>query len=327
MPSIDRPLEELQAYQPPLTMRGDFEEFWATTLAAAQARDVSAVMTRVDYPVPQVQAFDITYAGLGGAPIHAWYLLPSGSPAPSWPVIVHYHGYSGDRGFIHEHLFWILQGFAVLAVDTRGQGGSTGDPGGYEGGSVAGWMTQGLLDPADYYYRAAYTDCVRALDFLGARDEIDAHRMVVTGGSQGGGLSLAVAGLDDRPAVLMADVPFLCHFDRALEISANGPYLELQRYFAKYPAHVDAALRTLTYFDGMNLASRVQAPTLFSVGGWDDVCPPSTVFAAYNQIPAAKEIRVYPFNGHEGGGGYHVTEKIRFARQALQMDEDGKTGP
>jgi cephalosporin-C deacetylase len=320
MPSIDRPLDELRTYRPPLTVEPDFEEFWATTLAAARAREVSPTLARVDYPIPEVRAYDVTFAGFRGAPIRAWYLLPTGAPDTGLPALVHYHGYSGSRGFIHEHLFWVLQGFAVLAVDTRGQGGDTGDPRGYDGGSMAGWMTQGLLDPNDYYYRAAYTDCVRALDFLATRDEIDFHRVAVTGGSQGGGLSLAVAGLDDRPAVLMADVPFLCHFARAIEISANGPYLELQRYLAKYPPHVETALRTLSYFDGMNLAPRVQARTLFSVAGWDDICPPSTVFAAYNHIPAPKEIRVYPYNGHEGGGGYHVTEKIRFVRQALGMD-------
>jgi len=77
----------------------------------------------------------------------------------------------------------------------------------------------------------------------------------------------------------------------------------------------EAVFNTLDYFDGVNFAVRARQPTLFSVGLMDDVCPPSTVFAAYNHWAGDKDMRVYPFNKHEGGGNVQDVEKIKFLRE------------
>jgi len=69
---------------------------------------------------------------------------------------------------------------------------------------------------------------------------------------------------------------------------------------------------TLAYFDGMHFAPRATSPALFSVALMDDTCPPSTVFAAYNQYAGPKEITVWPYNGHEGGETFQSIEKLRF---------------
>jgi cephalosporin-C deacetylase len=68
----------------------------------------------------------------------------------------------------------------------------------------------------------------------------------------------------------------------------------------------------LSYFDGLNFAARAHSPALFSVGLMDDVCPPSTVFAAYNHYSAPKQIRIWPYNQHEGGETFQTIEKIKF---------------
>lgn len=326
MPSIDWPLERLLEYKPPLSREPDFDEFWTSTLDEARALPLNAVVESVDYPIRDVRVQRLSYAGFGGHRIRGLYLRPAGADDQQVPVIICYHGYSGSAGFIHQHLPWVMMGCAVVAVDTRGQGGETGDLGGYSNGTTMGWMTQGVLDPADYYYRRAYTDCVRAVDFACSRDDLDTSRLAVTGGSQGGGLSIAVAGLDPRVRILMPDVPFLCHYERAVEIGAAGPYIELQAFFAKYPQHVAQAMRTLSYFDGMNLAASInpKAHTLWSVGLWDDVCPPSTVFAAYRHCPVPeaegqKQIAVYPYNKHEGGGGAQRERQIAFYSEALRL--------
>ncbi|MBI2301754.1 MAG: acetylxylan esterase, partial [Armatimonadetes bacterium] len=118
----------------------------------------------------------------------------------------------------------------------------------------------------------------------------------------------------------MPDVPYLCHYQRAVDIAAAGPYLELQRYFQVYPHHVEQALRTLSYHDAMNLAAGIapQVRLLCSVGLWDDVCPPSTVYAAFNHAGVErKEMAVYPYNKHEGGGGWHMERKIAFLSECL----------
>jgi cephalosporin-C deacetylase len=92
----------------------------------------------------------------------------------------------------------------------------------------------------------------------------------------------------------------------------TAPYNEITRYCLTHRDKIETAFRTLSYFDGVNLAARARGRTLFSVGLMDTVCPPSTVYAAYNHWGGPKDIRVYPYNQHEGGGDFHTVEKIKF---------------
>jgi cephalosporin-C deacetylase len=114
--------------------------------------------------------------------------------------------------------------------------------------------------------------------------------------------------------VAMPDVPFLCHYRRATEITDAHPYQEIARYLMTHRDKEDAAFNTLSYFDGVNFAARANAQALFSTALMDEICPPSTVFAAYNHYAGPKEIRVWRYNHHEGGAAYQTQEKIRFLR-------------
>jgi cephalosporin-C deacetylase len=125
-------------------------------------------------------------------------------------------------------------------------------------------------------------------------------------------MALAVGGLVPSVAVVMPSVPFLCHYRRATEITDAAPYSEIAHYCRAHRDHIDAAFRTLSYFDGMNFAVRSTARALFSVGLMDEICPPSTVFAAYNHFSGPKDIRVWQFNDHEGGGTYQIVEQVKF---------------
>jgi cephalosporin-C deacetylase len=173
-------------------------------------------------------------------------------------------------------------------------------------------MTQGILDPKTYFYRRVFTDGVRAVEAARSNPQVDASRVALSGGSQGGGITLAVGGLQTNVAATLPDVPFLCHYNRATTIKDSMPYAEIANYCKVHRDKTDQVFRTLTYFDGVNFASRAKAPTLFSVGLMDDICPPSTVYAAYNHYAGEKEIRVYPFNYHEGGGIHHTVEKVNY---------------
>jgi cephalosporin-C deacetylase len=115
----------------------------------------------------------------------------------------------------------------------------------------------------------------------------------------------------------MPDVPYLCHYRRATEITDAHPYQEIARYCLIHRDKVDQVFSTLSYFDGVNFAARAKARALFSVGLMDEICPPSTVYAAYNHYAGPKDIKVYPFNHHEGGGSYQVQEQIRFLAEQL----------
>lgn len=316
-PLFDFPLEKLRDYKPALTRQPDFDAFWAQTLAEVQGPP-GADVRLVDYPASGVQVFDVLYEGFRGARIGGWFIVPQDLAANmSMPAMIFYHGYSGARSDVYQLLPWALQGYAVFSVDVRGQSGYSTDPTPYSIGHVSGWMTQGILDEQEYYYRGAYADCVRAIDFVLAWPGIDKNRIGITGGSQGGGLTLAVAGLDRRPALAIADVPFLCHFERPLDISDAFPYREIANFIRKYPGTHEQVFRTLSYFDGMNLAPDIACPTLVTVGLEDMICPPSTVFAAYNHIAAPKQIDVFRYFAHEVPS-YHAETKFRWANHFMR---------
>jgi cephalosporin-C deacetylase len=107
-------------------------------------------------------------------------------------------------------------------------------------------------------------------------------------------------------------VPFLCHYRRATELVETIPYNEIAIFCSTHRDKIETVFNTLSYFDGVNFASRAQAQALFSVGLMDTICPPSTVYAAYNHYAGPKDIMAYTYNNHEGGGSHHSLEKIRF---------------
>jgi cephalosporin-C deacetylase len=208
-------------------------------------------------------------------------------------------------------------------MDTRGQGsgwgsgGDTPDPVG-SGPATPGFMTRGVLDPHDHYYRRLITDGVRAVDAVRQVEGIDASRVGVAGTSQGGGMAIAVAGLVPDVAAAAPNVPFLCHFRRAVQISDSYPYGEITKYLSVHREHEDAVWRTFSYLDGVSFAARARAAGLFSVALMDATCPPSTVYAAFNRWAGEeKKIDVYPYNGHEGGQEYRFAPTLAWLRKHL----------
>lgn len=320
---VDWSLEKLQAYLPERTEPADFDEFWADTLKQARARAVPATFEPYDAGLATVDVFDVTFSGFDGQPVRGWFLLPRGADGPL-PCVVQYIGYGGGRGLPHESLAWSAAGYAHLIMDTRGQGSagrSTGDtpdpdPAGFP--NTPGFMTRGITNPAHYYYRRVFTDAVRAVDTAREHPAVDADRVAITGGSQGGGITIAVAGLRSDVVAAMPDVPFLCHYRRATEITDNDPYHEITTYCQGHRDHIDQVFDTLSYFDGVNFATRATAPGLFSVGLMDETCPPSTVYAAYNHYAGSrKDIRIWRYNAHEGGDAFQWREQQRWLGDLL----------
>lgn len=321
MAQTDLPLEELWDYRPDLPEPAGLEEFWATTLAEAAERPLEVTIERVDSGLVTLETYDVTYAGHGGDPIRAWLHLPAtGVPEPL-PGVVQFIGYNGGRGLAHENTFWASAGFAHLVMDTRGQGsgwtvGETPDPAG-GGPAQPGFVTRGIEAPEQHFYRRVFVDAVRAVEVLRSRPEVDADRVAVAGVSQGGGIALAVSGLAPGLVAVMPDVPFLCHFRRAVEIVSTDPYAEVTRYLAAHRDRAEQAFATLAHFDGALLGRRATAPALFSVALMDETCPPSTVFAAYHSYAGPKQIEVYPFNGHEGGDAFQQRRQLAWLRDLL----------
>lgn len=321
MPQFDLPLPELRAYAPDLPEPPDLDTFWATTLADARRHPLNARFEPADSVLTLIESLDVTYSGFGGQPIKAWLQLPVGASGPL-PAIVEYIGYGGGRGLAHENLLWAASGYAHFVMDTRGQGstwavGDTPDIDPAGAPSHPGFMTRGILDPNTYYYRRVFTDAVRAVEAAREHPAVDRTRVALTGRSQGGGITIAVAALVDDVAAAMPDVPFLSDFPRATTLVDTHPYEEIRGYLKAHRDHVEQAYRTLSYFDVAVLGRRAKAPALFGVGLMDEICPPSTVYAAFNHyggphFAGRKEIIEYPFNDHEGGEGFHDAARIRW---------------
>ncbi len=321
---FDLPQDQLESYRPEIREPADFDDFWADTLAQARSHELTVDLAPAPVEFQAITMQDVTFPGFDGHPIKGWYARPAGVDGPL-PCVVQVNGYGGGRGLPVERTAWAAAGYAHLYIDTRGQGagwgngGDTADPVGSTP-ATPGFMTRGINDPAEYYYRRVFTDAVRAVDAARSLPGVDASQVVFAGISQGGGIALAVAGLIPDLAGVMPDVPFLCHFERGLDIASESPYGEVVTYLSVFRGERERALTTLSYFDGVNHAKRATAPVLMSVALMDMVCPPSTVYAAYNWYgdrsapDVRKQIEIYPYNGHEGGEAHQVTRQLEFVQ-------------
>lgn len=346
MALFDMPLEQLEAYRPNLVAPADFDQFWLRTIGESLVHSKPVEVKLHDAGLPAVQVFDLTFSGFGGQQVKAWFLLPAGMDLATekLPCVVHYQGYGGGRGYPHEWLLWPSAGYAFLIMDSRGQGSnwSRGDTADQEaaGGNpqYPGYMTRGILDKEAYYYRRLFTDGVLAARMAAALPGVDPERIILSGGSQGGGITLAVSGILSilhqagssgdatlkqlalgfpRPTGCLVDVPFLCHIRRATEITDSFPYQEINGWCRQHREDTEKAFETLRYFDGVHFAARAPWRALFSVALMDNICPPSTVYAAYNAWAGSASIEVFPYNGHEGGGEAHTVTKLAFVRSLL----------
>ncbi len=313
----DMPLEQLYQYKPERTAKADFKEFWKDSLDELANEKAEPELEPYEYPADGVKVYWLTYKSTGGARIKGWYAVPD-RQGPH-PAIVKYHGYNASYdGDIHDIVNWALHGYAAFGMLVRGQNSSE-DTETSQHGHVPGWMTKGILDPKTYYYRGVYLDAVRAVEVVSGFAEVDEKRIGVIGASQGGGLAVAVSALSDIPKAAVSEYPYLSHFQRAIDTAIDQPYLEINSFFRRNtsPDIEQAAMRTLSYFDIMNLAQAVKAPVLMSIGLVDTITPPSTVFAAYNHLETDKEIKVYRYFGHEYIPPFQ-TEKLAFLRKHLK---------
>ena len=319
MPLFDLPLSELERYRPERDEAPDFDAFWRETLATARDAASPPRFEAIDVGLRTVDTWDVTFSGHGGQQIRGWLLAPRRRSGPL-PTIVQYLGYGDGRGLAHDRLLWSAAGFAHFVMDTRGQGSSLGGQPGDTADSepdgssptFPGFLTRGILDPKTHFYRRVFTDAVRAIDAACAHDAVDPERIIAFGGSQGGGITLAATGLEPSIRAALIDVPFLCHYRRAIELTSEQPYGELAAYVRVHRTKVDTIFRTLSYVDGVNHAARARAPAIFSVGLMDTICPPSTVYAAYNHYGGQKQISVWPYADHEGGGSHQHQERLAF---------------
>lgn len=315
MPSskIDTTIEALKGYKPHLNRPDDFADFWNKQKQMVLSSSVHCEMKRRNYPVSEVEVYDLILHSFDETPIKGVLVKPATDE--KIPLIHVFHGYTGDSALVADYLKWALLGIAVVSFDVRGQGKSP-DYARYPNGTkTPGWMVQGILEKENYYYVNVHKDIIAQLEWSKSSLPFKTAKIGVLGSSQGGGLALVAAGLEPEVEFIVADWPFITHFEQAIETATAGPYLEIVQYFKgidpKYKTY-KTALNTLSYIDALHFCPEISVPALMGIGLLDNVTPPSTAFAAFNHLASVeKQIEIYPQFVHEPNG-FHEEKRIEF---------------
>ena len=276
-------------------------DFWNATRSILNETPIDATLTECpERSGREYETWSVALNGYGGQRLRAFYTAPRHAPpSGEFPAMLAVPGYGGGKE-IPYHV--VMHGFAVLTLYPWAQGESIAEGDLPEGATK---LTHNVTDKDTYYYRAGYMDCVRGVDFLAGRDEVDANRIGMWSRSQGGGFTLATAALDHRLAAAVAEEPFLCNYPVAIDIDTR-PYHELREYVQAHPEQRAAMLDTLRYFDTLTLADAIECPILVNIGMADTTCPYDTVMPVFERIKAHKSLLVYPDLTHSPCADFNV---------------------
>lgn len=281
--------------QPTTTMPDDFNEFWDNAMAKAAQVPMEVTINRNESE--STATIDVYYLRVQsyrkGNYIYGVLSVPK-TPGRK-PAILRLPGaavrtFNGPSDLASE-------GFVVLEIGVHGIPVDQ-DPEIYrqlETGALAGYTQQGIDNRDTYYYKRSILGCVRAIDYLCSRDDVDPERIATYGGSQGGMLSIMTASLDKRVKCLFAYFPAFCELGGYYNGRAGGwPHM----FRNPNEPNIKARLEVARYYDTVNFARRLQAPGFYAWGFNDPVCCPTSTFSAYNVITAPKELHVGRDTGH-----------------------------
>lgn len=304
MPVLDMPLKELEKYCGSNPRPLDFDTYWDESIAEMKAVDAQIVLERAEFQSSIADCYDMYFTGVNGARIYAQHLRPKNITGQI-PAVLQFHGYRRNCGDWYDKLGFVANGMAVFAMDVRGQGGKSEDVGGVCGNTVQGHLIRGLdeKDPKKILYRDIFLDTAQLAGIAMNMEHIDESKVYAMGGSQGGALTLACASLEPRVAKIAPAMPFLCDYKRVWDMDLDlNAYGDLREYFRFYdPRHQreDEIFTKLGYIDVQYLAPRIRADVIMFTGLVDNICPPSTQYAAYNKMQCRKKHVIYPDYGHE----------------------------
>ncbi|MCL2279220.1 MAG: acetylxylan esterase [Oscillospiraceae bacterium] len=304
MPALDFPLEKLMEYTGSSPIPSDFDTYWDKALGELDSVSLEYTTVPADFSAPGVICKYLHFTGVGGAKVCCKFLHPENITAKI-PGIVMFHGYSGSSGGWLDKLPYAYAGYAVLALDVRGQMGMSEDNLTVLGNTLRGHIIRGLFenDPEKLFFRNVFLDTAQTARVLMSMDFVDENRIGATGGSQGGALTIACAALEPRVKMNAPIFPFLSDYRRIWEMDLlKDAYDELAYYIRTLdPRHqrIDSMFNTLGFIDVANLAPKIKGETYMFITLQDNICPPSTQFAVYNRINAKKSCEIYPNHGHE----------------------------
>lgn len=273
---------------------GDFDEFWkAQCDELAKVRIDQVVEPWVTESTPAVTVYRINLASIDERRVYGWIAVPKGEgPFPAILTVPYAGVYGIKPDLYHANLGAVAMNIIVHdfpvnhpAEFYKGQAES----------ELKDYNRIGWDDRDKSYYRYAILAGVRAIDYLAQRKDVDPKQIAVTGVSQGGGLALCVSGLDDRVGFVAPNVAGLCDLNARSQGRIDG----WPHWLAYAPANLKEKIETTSqYFDAVNFARKFKGKSLHGVGFLDTVCPPSTVYAAFNQHPEPKVMIDSPKFGH-----------------------------
>jgi cephalosporin-C deacetylase len=304
MPYVDMPLDELKQYTGVNPKPEDFDQYWDEAIQEQKQTPSQVELEPSSFQVSFADCYELYFKGVGGSRIHAKLLKPKQGGKSKHPAVLMFHGYSINSGPWYDKLGYVAAGHTVAALDCRGQGGESEDLGMVLGNTLRGHIIRGLNDhPKKLLYRSIFLDAVQLAGIVMEMEDVDENRVGTMGGSQGGALTLACAALEPRIKRAAPLYPFLSDYRRVWDMDlGHEAYGELRSFFKLFdPTHSreQEIFKTLGYIDVQHLAPRIKARVMMGTGLVDEICPPSTQFAAYNKISARKEMVIYPDFGHE----------------------------
>ena len=290
---------------PPLPEPADFDEFWNSVKAELAAVPMKELERK---PVADKRAnvYDIKVSCAGEKPVSGYLCVPKNAKPKSCPAYVSFHG--AGVGSANKPVAMAARG--LIALDINAHGIINGQPPKfYQNLRDKYYYTThdefrktryALWNKHDrdlYYFKGMYMRLMRALEYIKSQPEWDGKHLIVVGASQGGAQVLAACGLDKDITFARCGVPAQCDHSGCLGNRRSGwPGLYTANDHEKNPAYAKCA----SYYDGAYFAKRVKCPIYINTGFMDSVCPPSSVFAAYNSIPAGveKHMQTSPTGGH-----------------------------
>lgn len=301
MPALDMSIDELEKYMGINPKPEDFDTYWETALAEMKEVDPQVILKEAEFQAPTVECYDMYFTGVNGSRIHVKHMRPRNIKGKI-PAVLQFHGYSVHGGDWFPKLAYAASGVAVFAMDVRGQGGQSEDLGVVTGNTLHGHVVRGLECENSHklFFRNVFLDTVQLAGIVMDMEYIDENRVYASGGSQGGALTIACAALEPRIAKAAPMYPFLCDHKRVWEMDLL--YAEMKEYWRLYdPRHEkeEETFKKLGYIDVQYLAPRIKADVLMFTALMDNVCPPSTQYAAYNKMNCNKKHILYPDYGHE----------------------------
>ena len=267
----------------------DFDQFWDNTKAElANIAPHYKVTEKPELSKNGIKVYVFEMRSLGNITVRGWLTIPKGKKRQKWPVWLGLPGYQVESKPIYG-----ASEMAVITLDVRGQGMSKD----VINVPKNDFLITGIEDKNSYIYRGVLMDCIRTIDFIYSRPDLDPKAISITGGSAGGFLSLALAGLDHRVTLCAADNPVFSDW-RSLVGNRNWPIYDIEIY-AKKKSSLPKVLTTLDYFDAKNFATNIECPILMGAGLLDPLAPPYNTYIIYNNIPGNKIMHVYPDLTHE----------------------------